>query len=199
MRPTIKRNFVLLLAIAAVAAPWAGAQDAAPSQALRAELAIDYSYMRSNEPPGGCTCFNLNGGSASFAWPIGSSHFALAGDVTIAHAGSISSAGDSLTLSIFTAGARYLPKMRRARVQPFGEALVGVVHSSGTLVQGGNPGAANAGAAFASNIGGGLDLNASRRWAIRLIEADYLLTTVDNGSNNHENNLRIGAGVVVRF
>jgi hypothetical protein len=34
---------------------------------------------------------------------------------------------------------------------------------------------------------------------VRLIEADYLLTTFDNGSNNHQNNLRIGAGVVVHF
>jgi hypothetical protein len=32
-----------------------------------------------------------------------------------------------------------------------------------------------------------------------LIEADYLLTTFDNGSNNHQNNVRIGAGVVFHF
>ena len=30
-------------------------------------------------------------------------------------------------------------------------------------------------------------------------DADYLLTTVDNGTNNHQNNLRISAGVVVNF
>jgi len=84
-------------------------------------------------------------------------------------------------------------------VQPFGQVLVGLVHSSGTVVEGSNPGAGNAGAAFASNIGGGLDLKASRRFAIRLIEADYLVTTVDNSSNNHQNNLRISAGVVLRF
>jgi hypothetical protein len=34
---------------------------------------------------------------------------------------------------------------------------------------------------------------------VRLIEADYLVTTFDNGVNNHQNNLRIGAGLVVRF
>jgi hypothetical protein len=32
-----------------------------------------------------------------------------------------------------------------------------------------------------------------------LVEADYLVTTFDNGSNNHQNNLRVGAGVVLRF
>jgi hypothetical protein len=34
---------------------------------------------------------------------------------------------------------------------------------------------------------------------VRLIDADYLLTTFDNGSNNHQNNLRISAGVVVHI
>jgi peptidoglycan-associated lipoprotein len=200
MRLRIKHTFVLLLAIAAVSAPYARAQAApAPDKPLRSELAIDYSYVRSNAPPGGCTCFNLNGVSATLAWPVKPGHFALAGDITIDHAGSIGAGGYSLTLSTYTAGVRYLAPVHHARLQPFGQVLVGVAHSSGTLVEGSNPGAANAGAAFAANIGGGLDLKANRRFAIRLIEADYLLTTVDNASNDHQNNLRLGAGVVVRF
>jgi hypothetical protein len=31
------------------------------------------------------------------------------------------------------------------------------------------------------------------------LEADNLLTTLDNGTNNHQNNLRISAGLVVHF
>jgi outer membrane immunogenic protein len=201
MRPRIKCTFVLLLAIAAVFARSGSAQtpQPTPDKPLRAELAIDYSYVRSNAPPAGCTCFNMNGGSATFAWPVKPGHFALAGDITIDHAGSIGASGYSLTLSTFTGGVRYLPRTGHSRVQPYGQVLAGAVHSSGTLVEGTNPGAANAGAAFAANIGGGIDLKASRRFAIRLIEADYLVTTVDNSSNNHQNNLRISAGVVVRF
>ena len=42
-------------------------------------------------------------------------------------------------------------------------------------------------------------MRANRRFSIRLIEADYLLTTVDNGSNDHQNNLRISGGLVVHF
>jgi hypothetical protein len=84
-------------------------------------------------------------------------------------------------------------------LRPFGQVLAGVAHTSGTLVQGSNFAAANAGAAFAGNFGGGLDLHASRRFSIRLVEADYLLTTFDNGSNNHQNNLRISAGMVLHF
>ena len=119
--------------------------------------------------------------------------------MTVAHAGAAASTGDSLTLSAFTAGARYLPRLGRSPVQPYGQALVGLAHSSGTLVQGTNPAAQNAGAAFAANVGGGLDLRASPHFSVRLVEADYLVTTFDNGVNNHQNNLRIGAGVVLRF
>jgi outer membrane immunogenic protein len=94
---------------------------------------------------------------------------------------------------------RYLPPMPHSSLQPFGQVLLGLAHSSGTLVQGSNPGAANAGAAFAANLGGGLDLRVTPRFSVRLVEADYLLTTFDNGSNNHQNNLRISAGVVIHF
>lgn len=201
MRLRINRTFALLLTIAAASTVEAVAQSPIPSASgkPRAELALDYSYLHSNAPPGGCGCFNMNGGSATFAWPLGSGQFALAGDVTIAHSDSVSSSGDNLTLSTFTAGIRYLPPMPHTSLQPFGQALLGLAHSSGTLVQGSNPGAANASAAFAGNFGGGMDWRATPRFSIRLLEADYLLTTFDNGSNNHQNNVRISAGMVIHF
>jgi len=201
MRLRINRTFALLLTIAAVSTARAAAQTPRELAGVRprADLALDYSYLHSNAPPGGCGCFDLNGGSATFAWPLGSGQFALAGDVTIAHAGTVSTSGDNLTLSTFTAGVRYLPPLGHSSLQPFGQVLLGLAHSSGTLVQGSNPGAANAGAAFAGNFGGGLDWRATPRFSIRLVEADYLLTTFDNGSNNHQNNLRISAGAVIRF
>ena len=200
MRISFKATAALLLAMTAVSARPAAAQAApTPEKPLRGELALDYTYLRSNAPPGGCTCFNLNGGSVTLAWPVKQGSFAAVGDIAVAHAGAIAGSGYSLTLSTFTIGARYLPRVGKSPVQPFGQALVGLAHSSGSLVQGNSPAAANAGAAFAANLGGGLDLRVSRRFSIRLVEADYLLTTVDNGSNNHQNNLRINTGVALRF
>jgi peptidoglycan-associated lipoprotein len=206
MRLRINHIFVLflLLTIAAVSVQPALAQGsvqpATPAEKpLRAELALDYSYLHSNAPPGGCGCFNLNGGSATFAWAIQPGKWDLVGDVVSTHAGNVSAAGYGLTLTAFSAGVRYLPPFHTSSLQPFGQVLVGMVHSSGTLVQAPNAGSANSGAAFAANLGGGLDLNASRRFSIRLFEADYLVTTFDNGVNNHQNNLRIGAGVVTHF
>jgi len=206
MRLRINHIFVLflLLTIAAVSVQPALAQGsvqpATPAEKpLRAELALDYSYLHSNAPPGGCGCFNLNGGSATFAWAIQPGKWDLVGDVVSTHAGNVSAAGYGLTLTAFSAGVRYLPSFHTSSLQPFGQVLVGMVHSSGTLVQAPNAGSANSGAAFAANLGGGLDLNASRRFSIRLFEADYLVTTFDNGVNNHQNNLRISAGIVTHF
>ena len=55
MRFRNKCKFALLLAIAAVSTQSAAAQGAPASppheQPLRAELALDYSYIRSNAPP----------------------------------------------------------------------------------------------------------------------------------------------------
>jgi len=194
----------LLLPFAVVSARPVFAQapalpDPAIEKPFRAELAVDYSFLRSNAPPGGCGCFNLNGGGAAFAWKVKPTQFALVADVTVAHAGAISNSGESLTLSTFTAGMRYMPLIGHTRLKPYGQLLAGIAHSNGSLVEGSNPGAANAGAAFAANFGGGLDLRANHRFSLRLVEADYLLTTFDNGTNNHQNNLRLGAGIVVRF
>ena len=59
----------------------------------------------------------------------------------------------------------------------------------------GIPGPSNAFAA----AGGGVDFQFSHIFAIRLIQADYYYTRFPNGVNDHQNNLRIGAGVFVRF
>jgi peptidoglycan-associated lipoprotein len=213
---------VLAIATVSLGPRVAKAQAAEASKdAPRPELALGYSYVRSNAPPGGCTCFNQNGGSAEFAWPLRGGQFALVGDVTATYAGgiasgtaagiynvttkkyatstSIASAGYGLTMSTYTAGLRYVPKFGRSALKPFGQVLVGIGHASGTLVNGPDTNVGNASAAFASIIGGGVDWRLNGRWSIRLAEADYLLTTFDNGSNNHQNNLRINTGVVVRF
>jgi hypothetical protein len=73
MRLRIRHKFVLLLTIAAASSTQAVAQTStAPPRAssdntYRAELAFGYTYVHSNAPPGGCGCFNHNGGNATFA------------------------------------------------------------------------------------------------------------------------------------
>jgi outer membrane immunogenic protein len=200
MRIWTQYAFVLSLAVFAVSTTHARAQEAkAPNKPPRAELGIDYTYVRSNAPPGGCTCINLNGGNAMLAIPIKGGPFAAVGDWNITHGSAIGSGGYTLTMSTITGGLRYAPRFGHQSLRPFAEVLAGLAHASGTLTQGGNPAGANASATFAGIAGGGLDLRANHRFLFRLIEADYLVTTFDNGANNHQNNIRIGTGVVVRF
>jgi outer membrane immunogenic protein len=192
-------GFVLLASLAAVPLPAAAHAQTTPPE-RRAQLAFDYDWVHSNAPTAQCGCFSLNGGSATFAWPVRSGRFAFAGDLTAAN-GSASVSGTSygLTMTTFTVGGRYLPPTGKSRFHPFAEALAGLAHTSGPLVASPNPGAGNAGSAFAANLGGGVDLGIDNRFAIRLFQADYLLTTFDNGSNNHQNQPRISAGVVLYF
>ena len=190
--------------MAAVSAAPAWGQVGNGDMPPRSELALGYTYLHSNAPPGGCGCFNLNGGNATYAWQLkpaqpGSSVYSLVGDVTAAHAGNFSSAAYSLTLSVYTVGVRYRLHSGHSSLQPFGQVLAGFAHSSGTLVQGQSTAASNAGAAFAANVGGGADLHLNGRFSIRLADVDYLVTTFDNGSNNHQNNLRVSTGVVIHF
>ena len=201
MRVKLIGKGAFLLVVLATSSTTAGAQPAPDSAnaRLRPHLAVNYSYLRSNAPPNGCACFNLNGGSVTFAWPIATSRLALIGDVMTAHSSGIAPYSYDLTLSSYTAGVRYLPRVDHWPIQPFGQLLVGVAHSSGSLVKGQYSVASNASAAFAANMGGGADLRVNRRFSLRVIEADYLLTTIDNGANNHQNNLRLSAGAVFHF
>jgi outer membrane immunogenic protein len=160
------------------------------------ELALEYNYVRSNAPPAACDCFSLNGGSLSIAQPMGSGHLAAVFDAAVVHGSGISSSKYDLTLISITSGLRFRPFLR-PRWSPFGQILIGVANASGTLVEGNTPAADDSTLNFASVVGGGLDYRLRGRWSLRLIDADYLLTRSSNQVNDHQNNLRLGAGIVV--
>jgi hypothetical protein len=213
MRSRIKTTLALLLfiPIAGVSVRSASAQGAPTGSAAHPTKIVDddtplpfeieggYTYLRTNEPPGSCTCFGMQGGNGTFAWTIKDSGVGIVADVAAIHAGTIASTGYNLTILSTTGGIRYSPPVKSIDIQPFGQALFGIAHASGTGAQSPNPAAGNAGAAFALNVGGGIDLPVSRRFSVRLFEADYLMTTFDNGGNNRQNNLRVSLGAVFHF
>jgi hypothetical protein len=53
--------------------------------------------------------------------------------------------------------------------------------------------------AFAVRLGGGMDVPLSSRFAVRAIQIDYYLTNFSNSTNDHQNNLLLGAGIVFRW
>jgi peptidoglycan-associated lipoprotein len=139
------------------------------------------------------------GGSGGFGYTVKDSPYSVVADVAFLHAGTITGTGYNLNILAVTGGVRYRLPVKRRDVQPFAQGLVGIAHASGTGAQAPNPAAGNAGASLALTAGGGLELPVSPRFTVRLFEADYLLTTFDNGSNNKQNNLRFSFGAVFRF
>ena len=53
--------------------------------------------------------------------------------------------------------------------------------------------------AFATALGGGLDVNINKHIGIRLFQAEYLLTKFTDNNDNKQNNLRASTGLVLHF
>ena len=193
----MKKLCALLIATLALSSATLRAQ--APADVHhRPDVAFEYTYVHSNAPPGGCGCFSMNGGSVSIAQPFRSGRIAFAFDATFGQSTGVSSRNELLTLSTFTGGVRYKPFLH-GKWAPFGEVLVGASHAAGSLVNAPNPAASDSALVFASNIGGGVDRRISERWSLRIVEADYFVTTFTNGVNDHQNNIRLSSGVVYHF
>jgi hypothetical protein len=171
-----------------------GAQSSVAQQEHSITVGLNYTYVRTNLTPD-CNCFGLNGGGAEVQFGL-SRRVALLGDVTATHSGGITINHYDLTQVTYAGGLRYfLPSTRR--LHPFGDVLFGGAHSSGSL----SPdltghGRANA---FSFETGGGLGISLGRRWTLVPVRASYLLTTFTNGRDDHQNDLRLSAGVRVRL
>jgi outer membrane immunogenic protein len=166
-------------------APQAHAQSAS-----KFEVGADYNYVRSNAPPGGCTCFSLNGGDASVAYHFDPA-FAAVAEISSVHAGNIAGSGADLTLTSYLFGPRY-SWHNHTKFTPFGQVLLGGAHAGTSL-------AGAASNAFAAKVGGGLDYALTDHFSLRPFEANYYLTHFANGVNDHQNNLQLGAGLVFHF
>ena len=187
-----RHGLILILMICA------GLGRAAAQDAPKAEVAGAYSYVRGNQINSGGCCFQMNGGTGSIA--VNLNHwFGLAGEIGGYHAGDVNKTGLTLNVVSYLFGPRVTIRTHY-RLTPFGEVLVGGGHASGTLYSGASTlsglGPQNG---FAAAIAGGADVRLTPHVAVRLLQADYFLTRFQNGSNNHQNNLRLSAGLVFYF
>jgi outer membrane immunogenic protein len=184
---------VLLLGMATAAAA-----QAISGASHSGDVALAYHWVHTNAPPnGGCGCFGLNGGGISGSWNFGS-QLAVVAEVSIDHTGKALASNESLTLTSYMAGPRYYlpnPWMHGPHaLQPFAQLLVGGAHAGGGLV-----GVSDGSSAFAGRIGGGINLPLNYALAVRIIQADYYLTNFGNTADNHQNNILIGAGIVLHW
>lgn len=193
MRKSVKTVALLVLAAGSCAL---GSRPALAQGRSFVDAGVAYNYVRSNASVGDCGCFSLNGGSGWVGFNLTRS-IGIVGEIASQHASGINGTGADLTLTSFLAGPRYT-WTRAGRFAPFAQVLLGGAHAGGTLAPGGSvlSGSANA---FAMTAGGGLDIGITRHIGLRAFQADYYLTHFDNGTNDHQNNLRIAAGVIFRF
>jgi hypothetical protein len=158
------------------------------------EVSGGYAYTHGVSDSG--LDFNLNGGTVSLAYNF-HNRLAVVGDFGVYR---FSDPGPGLTSTMYTylVGPRVALRRSRSenRIVPFAQVLLGGgrLNASAGGVDAGENG-------FAMAVGGGLNVAAGRRFSIRLVEANYLLTRFNHpdGSSATQNNVRISAGIVFHF
>ena len=168
------------------------AQDTPPR---RLDLAVTYSAARSLKANTSQN-FWLQGGSIELG--VNAFHgLGIAVDITGNHAGSIGNSGVPLSLVTATFGPRYRWHAGH-KLSLYGQALAGEANGFGSLFPA--TGNAQAGAnSLALDIGGGVDLALSPRFAVRALQASYVRTQLPNAVDNLQNSVTLGAGFVLRF
>lgn len=180
----------------------------------KAEVAIDYSFVRFNPSIFNSQSRNLNGAGGAFVINfhkgIGlKAEFNGYGSSTASYvipapivtpqgtipAGTFTASGNLFT---YLFGPQF--KFQVGKVRPFAEALFGGAHSNvyaNLATATGVASAAPANNAFAMAFGGGLDIPVSRIVSIRPVQIDWLMTRFGNSFvTKNQNNFRYQAGIV---
>ena len=198
------KRFALLCGVLLLFAGIASAQDE------KVEAFGGYSYLRFN-PGNGASAANFNGGSGSIAYNV-LPWVGVVADIGGYHWGG--SAREDLTGST---AVSYLfgPKVSYhvGPIVPFVHALFGGVHGSisGTTCESSDSRVHPEGCTtesenlsdnvFGMALGGGVDWNVTHHLGVRLVQAEYVLTNFNANfaGNTSQNNVRVSAGVTVRF
>lgn len=186
----LKKGVVCLFAFAALLL----ALPAAAQDSSRAEVFIGYSYLRGDY--GDRHGDVLGGALVSGAWRF-NDHFSAVGEASTHHD---TIRGAHVDSNLFLFGPR-VHILGQRRIAPFAHALFGF-HQT----QVGFPGVGLGGddTGFALAAGGGLDLNLYRHFAVRALQADYILQDLNlptrtGGVNQYTDNIRLASGIVFKW
>jgi opacity protein-like surface antigen len=177
----------------------------------KVELFLGYSYLHAMPSSNENRMVWLNGGSTSIAYNF-NRYLGLVGDfggfadsevkLNIGNSSSVvDSSGNAYT---YLFGPR-VSFRNHTRITPFVQALFGGMHASDVTLSncsGGGCTPLPAENKFAMTAGGGLDIGVSHHFAIRLVQAEYLMTSFENlstGASARQNDMRLSSGIVFRF
>lgn len=179
----------------------------------RFELFLGYSYLRAVPAyADGNRLVWLNGGSTSLAYNV-NRHWGLVGDFgaytnsqihfTGGYTGTVDVNNSNVAVTSYLFGPR-LSFRNHDRITPFAQVLFGGVHANLVTLAGCtvNCTVLPVQDSFAMTAGGGLDLRVHHHFAIRLIQAEYLMTrftSYTTGATGTQNDMRLSSGIVFRF
>jgi opacity protein-like surface antigen len=183
----MKRNFVVVCALLLLSLVAFGQER---GEAPKAEIFGGYQYFHANSGVSGLSGFNLNGWNAS-ASGFFSRNLGVTADFSGSY-GTPSVLGVGVKTNFYT--FLFGPTVRvpnSSRLTPFAHVLFGGGRISGSAF-----GVSVSSTDFTWAAGGGVDVNLSRNFAIRLGQADFLQSRVAGSS---QNNFRYSTGIVLKF
>ena len=171
------------------------AQGASAPQSGTLEAAFTYNAVRADAITG--KSFWMQGGSAQlhgqFYGGLG-----VVADIAGMHVSDINASGVDLDLVTATFGPRYTWSRSHAKYALYAQALAGLGIGFNSIFP--SPAGVNTtGYNLAVKVGGGMNYGLSPHIALRAFEADWLRTELPNSTTGVQNNLTLGAGIVLRF
>lgn len=162
-------------------------------------LALTYFSEHGQVAPGRCGCFWFNGGGVE-AFTAPWKGWGAAASLTGEHASTITP-GVDVNLIEYMAGPRFSSAIplrfggsSKHAANVFGQAQIGGVEGVNGIFPGGS-GFKSSAWAFGLKAGGGLEIQALRGFAIRVLEVDYLRTTLPNAASGTQNDFRLTMGI----
>jgi hypothetical protein len=178
--------------------------------APKVELFLGYSYLRAVPTlADGNRMVWLNGGSTSIAFNF-NRYLGLVGDFGGFRDSEVKLANSSNAVDSNGSAYTYFlgPRVsfrNNSRMTPFVQALFGGMHASQVTISNCSSGGCiplPSENKFAMTVGGGLDIRVHPHFAIRIIQAEYLMTKFENfntGASATQNDMRLSSGIVFRF
>lgn len=159
------------------------------------DVAVVYNAVRANLV--GSDNFWMQGGSVQIHGQFWRG-LGIVADIAGLHASNASGSGVGLDMVTATFGPRYTWSPERHRYALFGHVLIGEANGLNSVFP--TPtGAIDSDHGLALYVGGGANLHLTRHLSVRALEADWLRTQLPNSTNNSQNNLRLGSGLIFRF
>jgi len=176
------------------------AQQAKGSALDKMDFGLTYTYKFAKAATTSGPEFTIPGGAVDAAYTPGGKWkgFGLAIDVNGESAQDVKP-GINLSQISFVAGPRYTLRLSRGSL--YAESLYGMVHAFNSVFPagGGTVGVQPTANGFASQDGGGINVDFCPHIGWRIVAVDYIYTRLPNATDTYQSDTRLSSGVTFHF